>query len=149
MIYNFSNYSFSYEAKNEQTFSLVLDTLELEYNLETGKLIDINGYLPLASAQNIDISIPPVKSDIIQFEFSEADEVEDGDAFDIFDEIPEMTKYFIPKQIVYDRNKGIIKIGADLTNQEKIIKINKNILCGLTKDRIIKCIYLIPDKFIY
>ncbi|KST94419.1 hypothetical protein LKF67_0407 [Lactococcus lactis subsp. lactis] len=149
MIYNFSNHSFSYEAKNEQTFSLVLDTLELEYNLETGKLIDINGYLPLASAQNIDISIPPVKSDIIQFEFSEADEVENGDAFDIFDEIPEMTKYFIPKQIVYDRNKGIIKIGADLTNQEKIIKINKNILCGLTKDRIIKCIYLIPDKFIY
>lgn len=149
MIYNFSNHSFSYEAKNEQTFSLVLDTLELEYNLETGKLIDINGYLPLASAQNIDISIPPVKSDIIQFEFSEADEVEDGDAFDIFDEIPEMTKYFIPKQIVYDRNKGIIKIGADLTDQEKIIKINKNILCGLTKDRIIKCIYLIPDKFIY
>jgi hypothetical protein len=149
MIYNFSNHSFSYEAKNEQTFSLVLDTLELEYNLETGKLIDINGYLPLASAQSIDISIPPVKSDIIQFEFSEADEVEDGDAFDIFDEIPEMTKYFIPKQIVYDRNKGIIKIGADLTNQEKIIKINNNILCGLTKDRIIKCIYLIPDKFIY
>lgn len=148
MIYNFSNHSFSYEAKKEQTFSLVLDTLELEYNLETGKLIDINGYLPLVSAQNIDISIPPVKSDIIQFEFSEADEVEDGDAFDIFDEIPEMTKYFIPKQIVYDRNKGIIKIGADLTNQEKIIKINNNILCGLTKDRIIKCIYLIPDKFI-
>lgn len=149
MIYNFSNHSFSYEAKNEQTFSLVLDTLELEYNLETGKLIDINGYLPLVSAQNIDISIPPVKSDIIQFEFSEADEVEDGDAFDIFDEIPEMTKYFIPKQIVYDRNKGLIKIGAALTNQEKIMKINNNILCGLTKDRIIKCIYLIPDKFIY
>ncbi len=149
MIYNFSNHGFSYEAKNEQTFSLVLDTLELEYNLETGKLIDINGYLPLVSVQNIDISIPPVKSGIIQFEISEADEVEDGDAFDIFDEIPEMTKYFIPKQIVYDRNKGIIKIGAALTNQEKIVKINNSILCGLTKDRIIKCICLIPDKFIY
>lgn len=34
-------------------------------------------------------------------------------------------------------------------NQEELMKINNNIFCGLTKDRIIKCIYLISAELIY
>lgn len=147
MIYNFTNHSFSYKPKSEPTFSLALYTLELEYNLLTGNLIDISGYLPLASAKNTDISIPPFKEGNIQFKVLEEYKIENGDAFDIFDKIPETMKYFIPQRIKYDENKGIIKIGAELTERDEILKINSNIICGINKNKVIKCIYLVPDNF--
>ena len=51
-------------------------------------------------------------------------------------------------QIKYDKEKGIIQIGSEMQNGEVGMKISDNILCGLDSNLDLKCIYVIPTKFV-
>ena len=145
MIYNFNTHSLDYTAKVIPTFSLALNTIELEYILQSGKLVDVTGFLPLIKSEKTKINIGKYSSSSFFFEDSLA---EANDVFDIFDKIPEIKKYFIPQTIKFDEDKGIIQVGTDLELEDKILKVNDSIFYGVDLDGFLKCLYLIPEKFI-
>ena len=62
--------------------------------------------------------------------------------------MPQTQKYFEKISIKYDRGKGIIQIGEDVKEQDTAIEVNDNILCGLDHNLDLKCVYIIPTKFI-
>lgn len=50
--------------------------------------------------------------------------------------------------IKYDRRKGIIQIGKEIRDQDMAIEVNNNIMCGLDQNLDLKCVYIIPTRFI-
>ena len=70
------------------------------------------------------------------------------EVYDMIKKIPQTKKYFEKIKIKYDKEKGIIQVGSEMQKGEVGIKINDNILCGLDSNLDLKCLYLIPTKFI-
>ena len=57
-------------------------------------------------------------------------------------------KNFENVPIKFDNEKGIILIGQNLNESELGIRINKNVICGVDQKDILRCLYIIPDRFI-
>lgn len=150
MIYNFKTHSFYYENQNIDVpnFSLSIDTLEIVFELETGKLIRIQGFFPIIKAIVCSISLPTCEEKEFVLKNTDLSVYKQNGVYDIIQKIPQIKKYFDKIQIKYDKEKGIIQVGSEMQKGEVGIKINDNILCGLDNNLDLKCLYLIPTKFI-
>jgi len=150
MIYDFTTHSLYYENQdiNVPSFSLTIDTLEMVFELQTGKLLCIQGFFPLIQAFKSDIHLPVYdKTDYLLHNFDLSMCNQNG-VYDLTKKIPQTQKYFDKMSIKYDRVKGIIQIGKEMKEQGTTIKVNDNILCGLDQNLDLKCVYIIPTRFI-
>lgn len=150
MIYNFKTHSLYYENQDigVPSFSLSVDTLEMVFELETGKLVRIQGFFPIIKASACSISLPICKEKEFVLKNTDLFAFRQNEVYDIVQKIPQIKKYFEKILIRYDKEKGIIQVGSELQKGEVGIKINDNILCGLDNNLDLKCLYLIPTKFI-
>lgn len=150
MIYDFTTHSLYYEKQDIDVpiFSLTIDTLEMVFELQTGKLLYIQGFFPIIMALKGNITLPVSKrGDYVLYNFDLA-ACKQNEVYDLINKIPRMKKYFEKVSIKYDREKGIIQIGEEIQEKETTIKVNDNILCGLDQNLDLKCIYIIPTRFI-
>lgn len=149
MVYDFVTHSLSYENRNndQQVFSLLIDTLEIECELRTGKIVGVQGFLPLIMAEKDNINIKSFyEGDASIGDVNEHPYIENA-AYDLLEKIPKSKKYFGTVSVKYDEKKGIIQLGTEIDFNEKIVKVNRNIYCGLDINEELKCIYIIPDVF--
>lgn len=133
MIYDFTTHSLYYENQGIEVpnFSLTIDTLEMVFELQTGKLLCIQGFFPLIQAVKCNIHLPACnKADYILHNF-DLSICNQNEVYDLTNKIPETQKYFEKMSIKYDRRKGIIQIGEEMREQDTAIEVNNNILCGL------------------
>lgn len=149
MIYEFKNHCLYYEDENKAPpfFSLMLNTLELEYEMKNGKLIGISGFLPLVKAMRCSISLNGYEKGNIYLKDIQINQYQENFMYDILEEIPEIKRYFENQSIKYDNEKGIIQLGVEITSQDKLVKVDDNILCGMDSQLNLKSIYLIPTEF--
>ena len=71
-----------------------------------------------------------------------------NEVYDLIKKIPQTQKYFEKEFVKYDKEKGIIQVGGEMKEQETAIEVNNNILCGLDQNLDLKCLYIIPTRFI-
>lgn len=150
MIYDFTTHSLYYEDQSIDipNFSLSIDTLEMVFELQTGKLLCIQGFFPLIQASKSNIHLPVYyKKDYFLHGF-DLSTCNQNEVYDLRKKIPQIQKYFENKYVKYDREKGIIQIGHEIKEQETAIEVNNNILCGLDQNLDLKCVYIIPTRFI-
>lgn len=150
MIYDFITHSLYYENQSVDvpSFSLAIDTLEMVFELKTGKLLCIQGFLPLIQASKSNIYIPAcIKGNYLLHSF-DLSTCNQNQVYDLTKKIPRTQKYFEKMSIKYDKEKGIIQIGEELKEPETVIEVNDNILCGLDQNLDLQCVYIIPTSFI-
>ena len=150
MIYDFKTHSVYYETQNTSIpeFSLMIDTLEMVFELQTGKLVRIQGFFPIIKAITCSINLPVWDEKDYVLQDTNLSIYRQNEVYDMIQKIPQTKKYFEKLQIKYDKEKGIIQIGSEMQKGEVGIKINDNILCGLDSNLDLKCLYIIPTKFI-
>lgn len=149
MIYEYKIHGLYYEKRLEApNFSLMIDTLEIFCELTSGTVIGIGGYFPLSKAVKCGISLPNWKTREYRFNVDFIGLYESGMAYDILEIIPKSKEYFNSNSIKFDKEKGVIFIGCELSEQEKGIRIDDNILLGFDIKGVLKCVYIIPDYFI-
>jgi hypothetical protein len=63
MIYDFAIHTLYYENQDIRVpnFSLAIDTLELVFEIQTGKLLCIQGFFPLVQASEGNVNLPECK----------------------------------------------------------------------------------------
>lgn len=154
LIYDFNVHSLYYEDIyhidiERELLLTISDTIELFFDYDSGKLIYIGGFLPLIKAIRKEINL----SNFIEGEYSiNKTNIQylQGVGYDYFDFFKKSERYFIEKNlpIVYydERNKKIL-IGTQ-SNDDKCIKIDKNIFCGFDEDNNLKYLLLSLDKVI-
>ncbi|WP_099221554.1 hypothetical protein [Listeria costaricensis] len=149
MIYEFENHSLYYEGKIDETptFSLMVDTLELEIDKKNGRLLSIQGFLPLVNAIHTTILMKDYEEGSFYLEKDHIDWYQENQVYDLLSKIPEIQEYFAPLIIKYDEEKGIIQLGTDLDVQDILTKVNENIFCGTDEYMKLKCIYVVPSEF--
>ena len=148
LIYDFKEHSLYYENRtgNIPMFSLMLDTLELQYGLQKGELLSASGFLPLVQAIRDNISIGTYKEGHICLKGMEKGQYQENFVYNIFEKMPETKEYFENKPIQYDPTKNIILLGTRENDRDSLVKVNAHILCGLDSESNIKCIYIFPDE---
>lgn len=153
LIYNFNEHGLYYKPDYAYSYEILIftmGTVQLEFNHNTEELLAVTGYLPLISADRKAISIPSYDDD--KFIVSMKDIFyQQGMAYDYFDFFPISREYFMineynPK-LVYDKNNKRIQIGTADKNDE-YIRINKNTICGLDKDKNLKSLLILIDVII-
>ena len=151
MIYDFKTHSLYYDAPNTNipNFSLTIDTLELVFELQTGRLVRIQGFFPIIKAITCSINLPAWDEKDYVLQNTDLSIYRQNEVYDMIQKIPQIKKYFEKMQIKYDKEKGIIQIGSEMQNGEVGMKISDNILCGLDSNLDLKCIYVIPTKFVW
>ena len=150
MIYDFKTHSLYYENLNNSvpTFSLSIDTLEMVFELQTGKLVRVQGFFPIIKAIICSVSLPECDEKEYVLKNVDLSVYRQNEVYDMIQKTPQIRKYFEKIQIKSDKEKGIIQIGSEIQKGEVGVKINDNILCGLDSDLNLKCLYIIPTKFI-
>ncbi len=150
MIYDFKTHSLYYENQNISVpnFSLSIDTLELVFELQSGKLVRIQGFFPIIKAITCSISLPVYDEKEFVLINTDLSVYRQNEVYDMMQKIPRIRKYFERTPMKYDKERGIIQVGSEIQEGEVGIKVNDNILCGLDCNLDLKCIYIIPTKFI-
>lgn len=151
MIYNFKEHGLQFINNNRNmTIVLTLCTTQLEFDYQTGNLISIFGYLPLFNAKKKIIDLPTVFIDT-DFSINMNDFVYcPGAVYDYCEWFPKSEKYLLKGGIpivCFDRENKRILIGKKEQN-DKSIKINKNIICGLDHDYNLKYLLISIDLII-
>ncbi len=151
MIYDFKTHSLHYENLNYSvpTFSLSIDTLEMVFELQTGKLVRVQGFFPIINAVTCSISLPECDEKEFVLKNVDLSVYNQYEVYDMIQNIPQIRKYFEKIQIKYDKEKGIIQVGSEIQKGEVGVKINDNILCGFDNNSDLKCLYLMPTKFTF
>ena len=116
--------------------------------MHTGKLLGIQGFLPIIKANicEIDIPLSEKKDYVLQNILMENYQV--NGVYDFLYKVPQSKKYFENNTIKYDKKKGIIQIGSEIQKGEMCIKVDENIMCGVDKNMNLKCVYIMPTEFI-
>ena len=150
MIYDFKTHSLIYRNPDIDIlhFSLAIDTLELIFELKTGKLLGIQGFFPLIKANVCNIDFPHYKLGDYFLQNIDLSIFKKDEVYDLIQKIPQTKKYFEEISVKYDKVKQIIQIGEDSKEGENLIKVNDNIVCGLDKNSDLRCVYIIPEEFI-
>jgi len=149
MIYDFAEHGLYYEKQNSGVdwFSLCIETLELECDLLTGKLLGVNGYLPLVKATKKRINlVDVVEKSIFLINPQEKDYIR-GLAYKMALKVPGTEKFFNPFSVIFDSSQGVIQIGKGCKRKETLIRVDKNIICGMDSKSTLTRIILIPDEF--
>ena len=148
MIYDFAIHSLYYDKTDMivHNFSLMIDTLELVFHLQTGKLVGIQGFFPLVSANECNIELPDWKEGSFTLQNCELSKCKHNEIYDLAQVIPRAQKYFEKRKVKYDKREGIIQLGEELQKGESVIKISSNIFCGFDSNSVLKCLYIVPMK---
>jgi hypothetical protein len=153
MVYDFKTHSLHHEIIYKLEidiccFSLKIHYLELFFELQNGKFLGACGFLPLISADKCSIELPKYKSGDYFLHNIDLSMIKRGEIYDLKRKIPQTIKYFSDANFKYDRTQGIILLGESPSVEENVLKINKNIVCGLDESMNLKSIYLMPEDFI-
>lgn len=167
LIYETNGHGLYYEEnkESEEIVYFSIGTIQIGCEPKTGRVLKIDGYLPLINAEKVDIEEKPFEEgdvfigDIGKYKYLNPVYFElisnqknngyiKGVVYNLFSSEPDAEKYFCDKQPKYDERKGIIQIGTSITTKEELIKVNRNIYCGVDKNHILKCVLIIPDLFI-
>lgn len=151
MIYNFKEHGLQcINNTRNMTIVLTLVATQLEFDYQTGNLITIFGYLPLFNAKKKNIDLPAVFTDTdFSIDMNDFDYCP-GIAYEYCEWFPKSEKYLLKGGIpivCFDRENKRILIGTKDQN-DKSIKINKNIICGLDHDCNLKYLLISIDLII-
>lgn len=149
MIYDFATHSLYYENQDIDipSFSLTIDTLEMVFELKTGRLLYIQGFFPLIRATQSNICLPACTRGNYLLHNFDLSACNQNGVYDLIKKIPQTRKYFEKISVKYDEKKGIIQIGEKMGERGIVIEVDSNILCGLDQNRDLQCVYIIPTRF--
>ncbi len=150
MIYDFTTHSLYYENEDIDvpTFSLAIDTLEMVFEVETGKLMRVQGFFPIIRAVSCNIDIPEWEEGDYLINNIDFSACKQNEIYDLIQKDPQTKKYFEKFVTKFDKEKGIIQIGEEMKEGDVGIKVNKNIMCGFDENSNLKCLYIVPTEFV-
>lgn len=150
MIYDFKTHSLSYRNPDIDVlhFSLAIDTLELIFELQTGKLLGAQGFFPLIQANVCNIDFPKCKSGYYLLHNVDLSMFKKDEVYDLTQKIPQTKKYFEEISLKCDKVKRIIQIGENPSEGENLVMVDNNIVCGLDENLDLRCLYIMPEEFI-
>lgn len=149
MIYEFKTHSINIENRcKKPTFSLTIRTLEIVADYDTKKVLYVQGFIPLITAEQSIIDLPKSYQGSFFLKNIDYKDVDKYDVFSLLDKMPKSKKYFEKNTEVFDKENGIIQLGSNDKKNTKFIKISNNIIVGHDCEGVIKMIYILPDKFI-
>lgn len=150
MIYDFAIHTLYYENQDIRVpnFSLAIDTLELVFEIQTGKLLCIQGFFPLVQASEGNVNLPVCKKGDYLLHNFDLSTCKQNEVYDLIKKVPQTQKYFAKVPVKYDKERGIIQIGKEIKGNETVIEVNDNIFCGLDQNSDLECIYIVPTRFI-
>lgn len=148
MIYNLNTHSINIRNRyNELRFSLTIDTLELVIDFRTKRFLYVQGYFPLLNTLDSTIELPKEKKGDYFFDNIDVSNINPYDVFSLADKQPQSETYLKKFPRLFDKEKGIIQLGSNKMEKLDFIKINNNLIIGQDNKFVIKCMYIIPDKF--
>ncbi len=154
LIYDFREHGLYYQNYMEdlmiKKFTLTIDTLQLECDYITGKLLSVSGFLPLFNAYRSFLKMPFCVEKELDFQTRGAEFIS-GMAYDFFKFYPDSKEYFIKEElpiITYDDKNKRILIGARNSLGSHNIQINKNIICTIDENKNLKALLLLLDEII-
>lgn len=154
LIYSFIENGLYYEnqLKNEvgKTVSLTIDTLQINIDYLTGNILSVTGFLPLFKANKNSIVIPQVVAEKFCVSMKNV-EYQKGIAYDYFKFFPESERNFIRNGLPileYDNENKRILIGTRDDINDKYIKVDKNIICGIDSAKNLKALLISLDIII-
>lgn len=148
MIYQYKTHSINVETFfNVETFSLEIDFLEIIVDYNSRELLYVGGYFPLIKVQKSMIQLPVSKENSFYLKNINS-AVEKFSIYSLTNKIPECGMYFGDHSITFDKKRGIILLGCTEKQDTEFAKINKNIIVGYDANSVLKCIYIMPDRFI-
>ena len=150
MTYDFAIHTLYYENQDIRVpnFSLAIDTLELVFEIQTGKLLCIQGFFPLVQASEGNVNLPECKKGDYLLHNFDLSTCKQDEVYDLIKKIPQTQKYFEKAPIKYDKERGIIQIGKETGENEIVIEVSDNIICGLDQNSDLESIYIFPTRFI-
>lgn len=148
MTYQYKTHSINVETFFDvETFSLEIGFLEIVVDYNSRELLYVGGYFPLVKAQKLMIQLPVSKE--ASFYLKNINSVvEKFSIYSLTNKIPECGMYFDDYSIIFDKVKGVILLGCAEKQDTDFVKINKNIIVGYDANSVLKCIYIMPDRFI-
>lgn len=148
MIYDFKTHSINIINRyRESRFSLTIETLELVIDFRTKRLLYVQGYFPLLNAVDAMIKLPKERKGDYFFDKIDDSNISPYDIYSLADKQPQSEMYLKKFPELFDKEKGIIQLGSNERKRLDFIRINNNLIVGQDNKFIIKCIYIIPDKF--
>lgn len=150
MIYDFAMHTLYYEKQDIRVpnFSLAIDTLELVFEIQTGKLLCIQGFFPLVKASKGNVNLPVCKKGDYFLHNFDLSTCKQNEVYDLIKKVPQTQKYFANVVVKYDKERGIIQVGKETKGNETVIEVNDNIFCELDQNSDLECIYIVPTRFI-
>lgn len=156
LIYNFNNHRLYYDSSQfladdlKKFVSLAISAIELDFNYLTGNLLAITGFQPLVNITLDEIEIPHCEDGDFSIPMNGI-KFQRGIVYDYFNFFPASREYFMidaynPK-LVYDETNKLISIGS-FDKNDRQIRINKNVICGLDKNGNLKSLLILIDIII-
>ncbi len=148
MIYNNSTHSIeNYPRVTLPTFSITIGTMEIVMEYMSGKIVYIQGFLPLVKAQRIEIELPLAQTGDFFFRDIDMTTIRKFGVYELSELLPASETYFSESGVLFDQERGIIRIGGELTADDRLVRINDNIIVGIDNRLAMKCLYIMPDRF--
>jgi len=136
LVYSFKEHGLYYEnnpyKETQKIVTFAIDTLQLDFDYNTGELKFITGFLPLVKSKKISINVPNYIEENYCISLENIDYFP-GMAYEYFDFFTDSENYFLRDDLpmtYYDEATKLILIGTK-DSIDKCIKINKNIYCGI------------------
>ena len=149
MTYNTNTHSIDiYPREIQPTFSITIETMEIVIDYNSVKMVYIQGFLPLVKAQRVAIDLPLAEAGDYFFSDIDMTSIRKFGVYELSELLPASESYFSEYRVLFDQKRGIIQTGAELTSDDRLIKINDNIIIGMDARLAIKCIYMMPDRFL-
>ena len=165
LVYDFNCHRLGYTDRKYlleiKDIFFVIDKMEINWDIWSGNILSVVGFLPLINATKGDISIPNCSNE--EYKVKSPVSVEEylkGVGYNYFDYFPESEKYFVTDvtlgdrlykrvltKIQYDEENKIILLG-NMDRNDKAIRINKNYIFGFDEKDNLKFIHILVDKII-
>ena len=151
LIYKCAEHGLYYEGESafetKKIVTLAIDTLQLEIDYFTGSILSVTGFLPLFRSKKTSVEIPR-KIEGVFFVPMKDIEYKKGIAYDFFKYFPQSAIYFLEDGLPvleYDEEKKRILVGSNGDSNDKYVKINKNVICGLDTENNVKSLFILLD----
>lgn len=130
------------------TFSISIGTMEIVVDYATRKFVYVQGYFPLVKSQKVDMNVPLADKGHYYFSDIDMDKIREFGVFELSEKLPASEPYFFDGKVLFDHERGIIRIGGDPSDADTLVKINDNIIVGQDTSLALKFLYIMPDRFI-
>lgn len=147
IIYDVKTHSLQYIGykSNIPNFWLTIGTLELAFEVKTGKFLFAQGFFPLIKALRTNVDFFSSEKKDYFLNNLDLSKFRQNEVYDLMHKFPETKKYFDFKKVKYDKKRSAIQVGEKIKKGDKLLEISNSLFCGIDENSVLKCIIMFPE----